>query len=196
MPIIGDRAVATATSMHSMPSSPPSPTPVPLPAEIPVRIVIPAIDLDAPITPVVLLFKQGDPAAQWQVPNQRMAGWLNDSAKLGEMGNLVLDGHHNVYGRIFERLKDLQPGAEIIIYGETRAITYSLTARTLLLERGQPEQVRLEHARYIAPTSDQRLTLVTCWPPTDYSHRLILVARPVQENLLSHSTDTNRSGPQ
>ena len=170
--------------------------PAPLPAEIPDRIVIPAINLDAPITPVALLFKQGDPAAQWQVPNQRMAGWLDDSAKLGDVGNLVLDGHHNVYVRVFERLKDLKPGAEIIIYGESRAIKYSLTARTLLLERGQPEQIRLEHAKYIAPTPDERLTLVTCWPPTDYSHRLILVARPVWENFLSNSMDTNRSGPQ
>ena len=201
----GNTPVTSPTQSNSLLAVPspvptPTPTPVPLPAEIPTRIVVPAIKLDAPITPVVLLYKQGDPAAQWQVPDEREAGWQDTSAKLGEIGNLVLDGHHNINGRVFERLKDLKPGDSIIIYGETRVITYSLVMRTLLLERGQPLQVLLQHAKFIESTPDQRLTLVTCWPPTDYSHRLILVARPVQENMLSNrDSDTNdqyRSGPQ
>jgi len=38
--------------------------------------------------------------------------------------------------------------------------------------------VRRQNARWIAPTTDERLTLVTCWPYTGNSHRLIIVAKP------------------
>ena len=38
---------------------------------------------------------------------------------------------------------------------------------------------RLQNARWIAATADERLTLVTCWPNTTNSHRLIIVAEPV-----------------
>ena len=174
----------------------PSPTPAlaPLPAELPTRIVIPAINLDAPITPVQMLIKAGDPAAAWAVPNQRAAGWLNTTAQLGQAGNMVLDGHHNVHGRVFERLKDLTPGDLIVIYGPSQVMTYTLAERHLLLENGEPLSVRLEHARYIAPTGDTRLTLVTCWPPTDYSHRLILIAIPTANSTPNNPADKNRRG--
>ena len=151
------------------------------PTETPTRIVIPAIKLDAPVIPVPMVYKDGDPAAQYIVADYRVAGWHADSARLGEVGNLVMNGHHNVYGRVFEHLKDLRPGDAIIVYGNQRVITYTLTERHLLLERGVSIDVRMEHARFLQPTTEQILTLITCWPPTDYSHRLILVARPVAE---------------
>ena len=151
------------------------------PSEAPTRIVIPAIKLDAPIIPVPMAYKEGDPAGQYIVADYRVVGWHADSARLGEVGNLVMNGHHNVYGRVFEHLKDLQPGDAIIVYGDQRVITYTLTERHLLLERGVSMNVRLEHARFMQPTTEQLLTLITCWPPKDYSHRLILVARPVAE---------------
>ncbi len=152
------------------------PTPAP---DIPRRIIIPSIQLDAPITPVELKRRKGAPAAQWGVPEGRAAGWHNTSARLGEAGNLVLNGHHNINGKVFARLKDLKPYDEIIITGDHLTATYLVTERKLLREQGQPLAVRLQHAQFIAPTSDTRLTLVTCWPPEDYTYRLILVARLV-----------------
>lgn len=163
------------------------------PPEIPTRIIIPSIKVDAPIVPVKLLYKKGDPAAQWQVPNGREAGWQNLTAKVGEVGNMVLNGHHNVNGRVFEHLKDLKPGDVITVYGRLRAVSYSITERHLLLERGQPLDVRLAHARFIQPAPDQRLTLVTCWPPKDYSHRLILIARPVGDRATDQTSDNVRN---
>jgi len=38
--------------------------------------------------------------------------------------------------------------------------------------------VRQENARWIAPTDDERLTLVTCWPYTNNTHRVVVVAKP------------------
>ncbi|HID54608.1 MAG TPA: sortase, partial [Anaerolineae bacterium] len=37
-------------------------------------------------------------------------------------------------------------------------------------------------AEWIMPTEDERITLVTCWPYTDNTNRLIVVAQPVENN--------------
>jgi sortase A len=47
------------------------------------------------------------------------------------------------------------------------------------LEEGEKSAVRLENASWIAKTSDERLTLVTCWPYDTNTHRLVVVASPV-----------------
>jgi hypothetical protein len=49
---------------------------------------------------------------------------------------------------------------------------------TIVPEKDQPLEVRRENARWIGPSNDERLTLVTCWPRHDNTHRLILVALP------------------
>jgi LPXTG-site transpeptidase (sortase) family protein len=41
--------------------------------------------------------------------------------------------------------------------------------------------VRQANARWIGPFNDERLTLVTCWPYTNNTHRVIVVAKPVDE---------------
>jgi sortase A len=53
-----------------------------------------------------------------------------------------------------------------------------VSERHILPEKGQPLSVRLKNAAWIQPTTDERLTLVTCWPYTSNTHRLIIVARP------------------
>lgn len=46
-------------------------------------------------------------------------------------------------------------------------------------ERDVPFETRLENARWILPSEDERITLITCWPYFSNTHRLIIVARPV-----------------
>ncbi len=147
----------------------------------PIRIVIPQIDLDAPVVESQLtpIESDGQTYYQWQVPNGFMAGWHNSSALLGQKGNTVLNGHHNIFGELFRDLIDLEQGAEIVIYDDKRAFTYRVTEKWILPERGQPLEVRLANARWMAAANDERITLVTCWPYTDNSHRLIIVAKPV-----------------
>lgn len=150
----------------------------------PQRIVIPSIEVDAPVTDVSLTAIQGDEQTyyQWQVPGAYEAGWHNTSAPLGQPGNTVINGHHNIYGEVFGRLVDLEVGAEIIVYDKTEPHRYSVAEVQILPERNQPIEVRQENASWIQPTPDERLTLVTCWPHTDNSHRLIVVAYPTEPN--------------
>ena len=56
--------------------------------------------------------------------------------------------------------------------------TYIVAQTMTLAEEGQPINVRQDNARWILPTDDERLTLVTCWPYLANSHRLVVVALP------------------
>jgi sortase A len=149
----------------------------------PNRLVIPAIKLDAPIQPVGLEsgVQDGQTIMQWQVPNGYIAGWLNTSAAPGTPGNTVLDGHHNIYGQVFRYVVNLKPGDLIYIYTPDQVVRYAVSESHILPEKGQPLAVRIKNAEWIQPTADERLTLVTCWPYTNNTHRLIVVARPAPE---------------
>jgi len=165
------------------PTATPSPTPTPHPASlIPNRLVIPAIHLDAPVVQVgwETNLVNGQPVSSWIVPDSYTAGWHVTSALPGNPGNTVLNGHHNVHGEVFRYLEDLQPGDEIIVYTGVTSHYYAVTERHILKEKGEPEEVRLQNAQFILPTEDERLTLVTCWPYTNNTHRLIIVAMPMQ----------------
>ncbi len=148
---------------------------------VPQRIVIPQINLDAPVERIGVEPVQsgGNTYYQWLVPEGYRAGWHDNSALLGERGNTVLNGHHNVHGEVFRDLVDLNEGDTIILYDAEREYAYQVIHKEIFLERGQSIQVRLQNAQWIAPTPDERITLVTCWPYTDNSHRLVVVAEPV-----------------
>ncbi len=154
------------------------PTPVDLAGNIPTRIVIPAIKLDAPVETVGWHIVDG--VSQWDVPDHAAAGWLMTSAPLGKPGNTALTGHHNIDGEVFRNLVKLQPGDRITLYSQGQPFYYEVQSRRILPERGQPEKVRLENARWIQPTTDERITLITCWPYTSNTHRLVVVAKPVE----------------
>jgi sortase A len=154
-------------------------------ANEPQRILIPSINLNAPVSPISLetVSSNGQTHYQWPVPNEFRAGWHDNSARLGRPGNTVLNGHHNIYGQVFRHLVDLVEGDEIIIQdGIGQSFTYLVTEKEIFPERDEPLAVRLENARWIDTTDDERLTLITCWPLTDNSHRLVIVARPVDGN--------------
>lgn len=146
----------------------------------PQRIVIPSIEVDAPVVNVGLSTVQAGEQLvyQWRVPEAYEAGWHNSSAPLGQPGNTVLNGHHNIFGEVFGNLVELEIGAEIVVYDEEVPHNYIVTDVQILPERDQPLATRLENAQWIQATNDERLTLVTCWPKTDNSHRLIVVAHP------------------
>jgi len=153
------------------------PTPVDLVGDLPTRIVIPAIKLDAPVETVGWHVVEG--ISQWDVPDHFAAGWLMTSASLGKAGNTAITGHHNVDGEVFRNLVKLKQGDRITIYNEDEPFYYEVQSRRILPERGQSDDVRRANARWIQPTTDERITLITCWPYTSNTHRLIIVAKPV-----------------
>jgi sortase A len=155
--------------------------PTVVPGETPDRIVIPAIDLDATVTPIsyVELSYEGELYQQWLAPDYRAVGWHETSSGLGVPGNTVLNGHHNIKGEVFRDLYRVQKGDEIDVYSGEDVFKYVVVYTAILPERNQPLEVRLANAEWIQPTEDERITLITCWPYESNTHRVLVVAVPL-----------------
>ena len=155
---------------------------------IPDRLVIPVINLDAPIIPVSYKkLKWGSQVYyQWLTPEQYAVGWQESSNFLGQPGNTVLNGHHNAYGKVFKDLVTVKIGDAISIYSGSQEFRYKVVANMLLPERFESLSTRMENARWIEPSSDERITLITCWPADSNTHRVVVIAHPFenQENIL------------
>jgi sortase A len=153
----------------------PAPAPIPAATHPPTRIVAPAIDLDGPVVPVGWknITQNGQSISVWEVA-EYAAGWHKGSALPGMGGNVVLSGHHNIKGEIV----DLNPGDAITLYADDHPYTYTVESRFVLRDKGVSEQQRRENARWIGAFPDERLTLVTCWPYTNNTHRVIVIAKP------------------
>lgn len=172
------------TSTHRPPSPMPCPpTPVPTTNRPihPTRIVAPAIQLDAPVVPMTwkTMIRKGRLVSEWDLPKDA-AGWHINSALPGQGDNVVISGHHNIEGKVFRHIKDLNLGDTIIVYVGSSSYVYRVSAKYLLKESGMPLEVREKNARWMLPTGDERLTLITCWPyewPGN-SHRVVVIARP------------------
>jgi LPXTG-site transpeptidase (sortase) family protein len=147
----------------------------------PERIVIPIINLDAPVVDAnrseVLLFDQV--FTQWLAPDGFAAGWHTESASLGVPGNTVINGHHNMYGRVFENLIYLSEGDIISVFSGDVQFDYVVVNKMILPDRDVTIQLKMENARWISRSDDERLTLITCWPWYSNTHRLIIVGSPI-----------------
>lgn len=178
----------------------PAGTSLPSPAtiRIPDRIVIPAIQLDAPVVSATLktIAYEGKLYPQWKVPKFFAAGWAPTSASLGKADNTVLFGHHNADGEVFGHLVDLQAGDLIELYSGEKKFSYVVALKMILQERNQPVEVRLQNASWILPSTDERLTLLTCWPYISNTHRLVIVAIPISADRLKNYSVIPRLTPQ
>lgn len=189
-------AIATATPLSgptptlrvAIPSATETPTPAPtsegasfvLPdwIEPDYWLSIPVLGLEAPVVGYDLRVHDVDgvPVERLPVPNTFAVGWDATSAEPGFAGNTIMAGHNNLYGAVFGGLTDLQVGDEIAIWSDLGVFSYHVSQTMLLEEKDQPLDVRLQNAQWLADTTDDRLTLITCWPRETYTHRLIIVA--------------------
>ncbi len=152
-PDSGDRVPGPYRHLVEPGTTIPIPTPGPRQAS---RIVIPAVDVDAPVV-------EGD---GWEELKMG-AGHHIGSANPGERGNMVISGHNDVYGEIFRDLEDLSPGAEVTVYAGDTPYRYVVAAKRIV----EPTEVSLLEA-----TPDATLTLITCYPYLVDTHRLVVVA--------------------
>jgi sortase A len=158
----------------------PAPFTRPAPATAPPdRIVASTIGLDAPVVPIgwKTVEENGQTVTEWEVADHA-GGWHKTSAYPGNVGNTVISGHHNIRGEVFRYVVNLEPGDIIDLYVGQTVYRYMVTEKYILREKGMPPEVRQENARWIASTDDERLTLVTCWPYTNNTHRVVVVAKP------------------
>lgn len=201
-------ALAEPAAAQPSPAAPlPSPTQAPastptLPAAgtQPVRLVIPDLKIDTKVVPMgwETIQTADGPRSEWVIPKYEAGHHIN-SALLGQPGNLVISGHNNIYGQVFKpisfawdndrRIKvddftdrsGVLNGQRVEVLDATgQAYTYVIEEFYRLRDTGVPLQQRIANGRFMQPTQDTRLTLITCWPPTNNTHRLVVIARPVK----------------
>jgi sortase A len=148
---------------------------------LPNRIEIPAIDVDIPV--VELGWSQSEEAGQifseWDVAAYA-AGWHINSALPGAGGNVVLSGHNNVLGAVFRELDQLKQGDPITVWMNNRLYRYAVEQVVVLPDKGISDEQRVANTRWIGPFDEERLTLVSCWPRNNNTHRIVVVALPQQ----------------
>jgi LPXTG-site transpeptidase (sortase) family protein len=159
----------------------------------PDRIVIPSIRVDDDVTPVGWshVFNGEERTNVWETANYA-AGYHTTSAPPGAIGNTVISGHNNIAGSVFRDLHKLEQGQRLALFAGGRRYDYAVEASFVVEEAGAPPEQRMANARWIEPTADERLTLVSCYPPWSNTHRAIVVARPIPSP--HHSDDSAASG--
>lgn len=165
----------------------PSPTPTaeaaPIDAAAPERIIIPSLKLDRRVVEIgwdVEMVDNDALRSVWQIA-RHAAGFHRGSAPVGAPGNTVISGHNNVDGAVFGELHQLEPGDRVMLQAGGEMRVYEVEMNFIVQEEGVPFEQRRENARWIGETPDERLTLVTCYPPWGNTHRTIVVARPVAD---------------
>ena len=120
------------------------------------RIQIPALNIDKPIL-------AGDSWEQLKLG----VGHYPSSANPGQIGNMVLSAHNDVYGQIFRHLDDLKPGDEIRI--ATAEKWYIYVVREI-------NYVSPTETWVLSPTDNATATLVSCYPYLVNNKRIVVFA--------------------
>lgn len=172
----------TATPVSTTAGSAAAVTPTPKPKmPLPTHLAIPSIGVDSDIievgtSPVEV---DGQELLTWDVAPYAV-GHNFSSASPGEGENIVLSGHDDWQGEVFKNLYKIKQGAEIDVQAGDRTVKYRVDDILLLPEVGETLEKRLENAKFIGTTGDERLTLVTCWPYAVDDHRVVVIAHPMQ----------------
>ncbi|MCB0112126.1 MAG: sortase [Caldilineaceae bacterium] len=151
---------------------------------LPERLVIPAIHLDIPVVELGWRKNTAESGAifsEWEVA-EYAAGWHKNSALLGDSsingGNLVMSGHNNILGSVFRELDQLKRNDEITVWSGDQSFAYRIDKVVIVPEKYATEEQRRANAAWIGSFNEERLTLVSCWPRDDNTHRIIVVAHP------------------
>jgi sortase A len=151
-----------------------------------VRLAIPSLSLDVPVVEMswrIVETKSGR-VSEWLVPDNAAGHHIN-SANLGEMGNVVISGHNNIRGKVFKAISvgfdpqqpDKFVGAKIRITGaDGRSFDYVINTVYFFKEKGATLAERQENGRVMGDTAEPTLTIITCWPYTSNTHRIIIQA--------------------
>jgi sortase A len=160
----------------------------------PIHLAIPSVKIDSKVVPIswtMIPAPNGQLRSEWQVADYAV-GHHAGSANPGQPGNVVMSGHVDYKGQVFKELHNTKKGDEVIVQTEKGQYLYVITQHVLVKEEGASEEEKRANARYMDPTPDPTLTMITCWPYGIDTHRLIVIAKPYQSPLSAQSEFTIR----
>lgn len=163
-------------SGHTPPTSPGGPAPNE--AEIPVNLrplvqSYPAIPAPTPGPEharqifIEELWSNPQPVVQGDAWEQlkKGVGQHIGSANPGEVGNLVLSAHNDIFGELFRYLDRLKPGDEIKVMTATQEFLYVVTGLRIV----DPMDVSV-----MDPTDKPTITLISCYPYLVDTQRIVI----------------------
>lgn len=157
--------------------------------DAPSRIVSDVIKLDAPVVEMgwSIVEENGDLISRWDMPTNE-AAWHRNSARPGQGSNIVISGHNeSTGGQVFSEIEELQVGDEITLWaGTSRPFVYQVVEKNIIRTFAASAEAYDYLQSVTQPTSNEQLTLITCWPRWTNTHRLIVIAEPKQVVSLVH----------
>jgi LPXTG-site transpeptidase (sortase) family protein len=156
----------------------PSPTAtlMPMPAR---RLSIPAIGVNTSVKESSPIQRRNGTFA-WDPPSYA-AGHYDSSGNPGGGRNIVFQGHNNIYGEVFRDLDRLSPGDEIILLTDAGEFHYQVQQTVIIPYVGHEAQAIPQILALTGPQSSEMVTLVSCWPYSTFTSRIIVVAQPVNK---------------
>jgi LPXTG-site transpeptidase (sortase) family protein len=148
------------------------------------RIIIPRIDQNIPI---VRISSESLIRRDWDKLEDEMQNALKNgvvhypgTSLPGQTGNIVITGHSSYFpwdsGRykdVFAILYEVVEGDNIVIYYEQDKYVYEVTEIKIVM----PEDIEI-----LKQTPENKLTLITCYPVGTNLKRLVVTAKPIEEN--------------
>lgn len=113
----------------------------------------------------------------WDVPNYA-AGHYNSSGNPGGGRNIVLQGHNNMVGEVFRDINKLVPGDEIILLTDTGEFYYQVQQNIMIPYVGHEAEAIPQILALTGPQPSETVTLISCWPYSTYTSRIVIVALP------------------
>lgn len=156
---VSQTSTNTAVSQTSSVQPKPDPAPVATPIGV---LTIEKINLKLPIL-------EG-------ATNQNMkvgVGWLRETTKIGETGNVALAAHRSyTYGRFFNRLDEIVVGDQFMITANGTEYHYEVFGKLVVLPTDTSVLKRNNR--------DKIVTLITCTPIRKATHRLIIQGKLIE----------------
>jgi sortase A len=87
------------------------------------------------------------------------------STNPGQIGNIVLSAHNDIFGELFRDLDKLKPGDEILLTTTTRQYTYRVTGLRIV----EPTDVSVMES-----TAKATITLISCYPYMVDNQRIVV----------------------
>jgi len=152
----------------------PSPSPVASPLYNDFHLVIPVLNIEAPVIADV----DGNNKKAYNRALEDGVAQLLGSAKPGESSNIFIFGHSSNYWwnagnykKIFATLPNLNIGDEIDLWYNQKEYKYKVTKLKTVL----PDNINVTDK-----TSSEQLSLMTCVPIGTDQKRLIVIAKPIE----------------
>lgn len=139
----------------------------------PIQLAVPEANINAAVLVV------NDDFNQDIITPREEIGYYARTPKIGAGGNTVMVGH--VYpGRVFNHLLDVQIGQVVRVTDEHFVDHYYQIQEIIRFPYEQGTQADRELGlAYIFENTVERLTLVTCYPEYEWTHRFVVRAVPI-----------------